>query len=338
VTVVSDFRYDAASASLQEVNERPIEPLISVALCTYNGARYLREQLDSLLAQTHRNIEIVAVDDCSTDGTLSVLQEYQRRDARVRAIANQTNLGFRNNFERAISLCAGDFVAPCDQDDVWLPQKLATLLGVIGDHPLAYCDSELIDEQGASLNIAMSDIFAMVSTDDPAVFAAGNCVSGHAMLFRRELFERACPVPGCFFHDWWLAAVAASMGGVVYCGSKLVKYRYHGSNVTDILGERTLRRFRGYRWKQMREFRERLEHLAALPGGSRAFIERLRDLWIKREDQWFSLTLAWFIFRNGSRLFALRKAGRHPTKYVLRYAPGLRLKRIANPHGYARSD
>jgi glycosyltransferase involved in cell wall biosynthesis len=318
------------------MNERPTDPLISIALCTYNGARYLREQLDSLLAQTHSNIEIVAVDDCSTDATFEILMEYHARDARVRVIANEVNLGFRKNFARAASLCVGDFIAPCDQDDVWLPDKLTTLLRAIGEHPLAYCDSELIDEQGASLGVAMSDIFAMVSTDDPAVFAAGNCVSGHALLCRRELVERAFPAPTCFFHDWWLAAVAASAGGVVYCERKLVRYRYHGTNVTDILGERTIRRHRGYRWKQLREFRERLEHLARLPGGSRAFIERLRDLWIAREEQWFSLTLACFIFRHGSRLFALRKSGRHPVRYVLRYAPGLRLKRIANPFGYAQ--
>jgi glycosyltransferase involved in cell wall biosynthesis len=320
------------------VQQHDNDKLVSIALCTYNGAKYLREQLDSLLAQTHTNLEIVAVDDCSTDATWSILKEYEQRDSRVRPVANPCNLGFRRNFERAISLCRGEFVAPCDQDDVWLPEKISSLLRAIGAHPLAYCDSALIDEQGFPLGVSMSDIVAMISTDDPAVFAAGNCVSGHAMLFRRELIARALPVPDCFFHDWWLAAVAASCGGIVYCPTALVRYRYHGSNVTDILGERPSRRFPGHRWTQIQNFRERLEHLAKLSEKSRDFLDRLRDLWIAREEQWFSMSLAWFISRNRSRIYALRKRRRHPAQYVFKFAPGLRLKRIANPVGYARPE
>jgi glycosyltransferase involved in cell wall biosynthesis len=311
------------------------EPLISIALCTYNGARHLRTQLDSLLAQTHRNLEIVAVDDCSDDDSFSILEEYRQRDPRVRALANEANLGFRRNFERAMSLCSGEFIAPSDQDDIWEPDKLSVLLGAIGEHPLAYCDSALIDEDGRALNAAMSDMLTMVSTDDPAAFADANCVSGHAMLFRRELLARALPAPPCFFHDWWIAAVAASAGGIVYCDRSLVLYRYHATNVTDVLGERTTRRQRGYRGKELREFRERLEYLAMLPGHSKAFLERLRDLWIAREQQWISLALACFMYRNGARLFVLRKAKHHSFRHILRYATGLRLKRIANPFGYA---
>ena len=117
--------------------------------------------------------------------------------------------------------------------------------------------------------------------------------------------------------------------------SQSALYRYHATNVTDVLGERTTRRQRGYRWKELREFRERLEYLAMLPGHSKAFLERLRDLWIAREQQWISLALACFMYRNGARLFALRKAKHHSFRHILRYATGLRLKRIANPFGYA---
>ena len=94
------------------------EPLISVALCTYNGERYLREQLNSLFSQTYSNMEIVAVDDASTDRTVDLLREYERRDARLRVVVNTRNIGFIRNFERAISLCNGVLIAPCDPDDV----------------------------------------------------------------------------------------------------------------------------------------------------------------------------------------------------------------------------
>jgi glycosyltransferase involved in cell wall biosynthesis len=313
------------------------EPLISIALCTYNGERYLRSQLDSLFAQTHRNIEIVAVDDCSSDNSFPILEEYRRRDARLRPYRNTENLGFRRNFERAVSLCAGEYIALSDQDDVWAPEKLTALVNIIGDHALAYCDSALIDEEGRDLNVAMSDMLTMVSTDDPAVFANANCVSGHASLFRRELIARALPAPACFFHDWWLAAVAASSGGVVYCDRKLVFYRYHRANITDVLCERTADRDPGYKWKELYDVGKRLEHLAALPGDSQAFLQRLRDLWTARERQWVSLSLAFFLYRHRRRIYALRWSKRPSLRHILRYAPGLRLKRLTNPSAYASS-
>lgn len=309
------------------------EPLVSVALCTYNGARYLREQLDSLLVQTCRDFEIIAVDDGSTDDTLHILQQYQQRDARLRVYTNPVNLGVRRNFERALSLCAGRFIAPCDQDDIWLPEKLQALLDTMGEHAAAYCDSEIIDEQGASVHKPMSSRCNMLSTDDPAVFAAANCVSGHAMLFRRELIARALPVPDCFYYDWWLAAVAACSGGVVYCDRKLVSYRFHESNVTNVLRARPSGRSQGRREARLRDFRLRLEYLAALPSGSRDFLQQLHTLWRSREDQWFSFALGFFMYRHWRRIFAVRKS-RWRLLPALKFVLGLRLKRITNPVMY----
>jgi glycosyltransferase involved in cell wall biosynthesis len=136
-------------------------PLISIALCTFNGAVHLREQVDSLLAQSYKELEIVAVDDCSTDATRAMLEDYQRRDPRLRVLVNPSNLGFKRNFAFAISQCRGEFIAPCDQDDVWDTAKLDELFATIGSNSLAYCDSELIDAQGRSLDKAMSDWWRM---------------------------------------------------------------------------------------------------------------------------------------------------------------------------------
>lgn len=314
------------------------KPLISIALCTFNGERYLREQLDSVLAQTYTDLEIVAVDDASTDETVAILREYEARDARVKVFVNATNIGLQKNFERAISLCAGSFIAPCDQDDIWLPEKLSTLLERIGTHALAYCDSEFIDENGHALDNGMSDNVTMVSSNDPVIFAVTNCVAGHAMLIRSEIAKRAVPIPDPFYYDWWLAAVAAAAGGIVYCDKRLVKYRLHTQNVTNYLRTQQPDRARGYRYAQLEQFRLRLEHLAALPGDNRKFIERLRDLWRAREDQFFSLRLAAFIFEHGPRIFALQRPKPPRLKHALRFAIGLRLKRISNPHVYARPE
>ena len=96
-------------------------PLISVALTTFNGERFLRPQLDSLLAQDYRHFELVVVDDGSQDSSYSILQEYAARDSRLRCFRNERNLGFLQNFTKAFSLCEGELIAPCDQDDLWLP-------------------------------------------------------------------------------------------------------------------------------------------------------------------------------------------------------------------------
>lgn len=334
VSDVAQWRRCSSDGSRTEnMSVPPADSLISVALCTYNGAQHLRQQLDSLLAQTYRPLEIVAVDDGSTDATRAILEEYRARDTRLRVFENPSNLGFRRNFERAMSLCTGEFIAPCDQDDVWLPEKLSTLRDAIAERALAYCDSELTDEQGRPLALAVSNRYEMVSTGDPAVFTMHNCIPGHAMLFRRTLLARALPLPDCFFHDWWLAAVAASCGGVIYCNRKLVRYRQHAHSVTDIAGRRPLSRkarTAANWWDKQREQSRRMEQLATLPGSHQQLVLRLRDLWLAREQEWISPALAAFMFRHGPRLYGVRKTSAHARLgYFLRFLPGLRLKRLA---------
>lgn len=218
------------------------EPLISVALCVHNGARFLQEQLDSVLAQRGVNIEVVALDDASSDTCPALLQEYAQRDARVRCFRNDTNLGASRSFERAMSLTRGAFIAPCDQDDLWEPDKLARLLTVLGDADLAYCDSAYIDENGVPTGTRVSDDIAMLSGHEPLTFLFANSVSGHAALLRRELFDAARPFPAEAFHDWWLALCAAASGGIVYVPEPLVRFRRHADTVSSLGRDRKGRR------------------------------------------------------------------------------------------------
>lgn len=317
------------------------EPLISVALCTYNGERYLAEQLDSLLAQSHRHFEIVAVDDGSTDGTPALLQDYARRDARLRVVLNPVNVGFRRNFSHAMSLCAGDFIAPCDQDDIWLPDKLQTLLEAIGTRSLVYCDSELIAADGRRLGIHISDRWAMQDVLDPAAFVLTNCISGHAMLFRRDLLAAAPPVPEAFFHDWWLAALAVSRGGIGYCRRVLVRYRQHDRNVTDVLRVRAERTQRpeGYGWKQFKNAGARMAALAALHDAHRDFFVAWHRLWERHATAWLSWRLAAFMVAHRRRIFALSK--RSALAHLRRAAGhvfGMRLRGWLRRTKYAHPD
>jgi glycosyltransferase involved in cell wall biosynthesis len=231
-------------------------PRVSVALCAFNGERWLAEQLDSVLAQDGVEVDVVAMDDASTDGTFAILQAYAAKDPRVRVYRHEENLGHLRSFEQCMDLCEAPLIAPCDQDDVWEPTKLATLAAAIGEADLAYCDSLYVDADGRSLGRRLSgDRTVMHAGRDPLRFAFENTVSGHALLVRKSVVERAHPFPVGFFHDWWLAMQAAGGAGVVYVDKPLVRFRRHASASSsmgkDAKGdERTVRkpRSRNKRW------------------------------------------------------------------------------------------
>lgn len=105
-------------------------------MTTYNGVKYLREQIESILSQTYKDFELIICDDCSKDSTVSILKKYQNKDSRVKYFINESNLGFKKNFEKAISLCSGEYVAFSDQDDIWLPEKLEESITHIGNNNL----------------------------------------------------------------------------------------------------------------------------------------------------------------------------------------------------------
>ena len=107
--------------------------MISIAMATYNGEKYLAEQLDSILAQTVQDFELIVCDDCSSDSTAEILSRYAEKDSRIKIFVNEKNLGFVKNFEKAVSLCSGEYIALSDQDDVWFAGHLEILLRNIKD-------------------------------------------------------------------------------------------------------------------------------------------------------------------------------------------------------------
>ena len=210
-------------------------PRVSVALCVYNGERWLPAQLDSLLAQQDVELEIIVVDDCSTDHSREILRWYARRDPRIQLHENTANLGHLRSFEKCMALCTSPLIAPCDQDDIWHPRKLAILAHAIGDADMAYCDSAYIDEAGRPLNRCISDDLGFMHEGRDALrYAFQNTVSGHAMLVRRRVFDKAPPFPGKLYHDWWLALCAASGDGVAYVDLPLVQFRRHGDAASPL--------------------------------------------------------------------------------------------------------
>ena len=211
---------------------------VSVVLGTYNGETYLREQLDSIFAQTWFPQEIIAIDDGSSDGTVRILQEYAARTDRMKVIVNEQNLGFIRNFEKGCTLAKGRWIALCDQDDYWMPDKIEKMVEAIGNHEMVYCDSLLCDENLQPLGKRISDLVHYQSFDDPRQLCVFSRMYGHATLITRWLFERSRPFLKEVPHDGWLAYHATLYGGVLYLPEALVKYRQHAGNVFGVVGRK----------------------------------------------------------------------------------------------------
>ena len=215
----------------------PGTPLVSIILATYNGATYLKEQLDSIFAQTYPNIEVVAVDDGSTDETVGILRAYAaRRPENMKVFVNASNLGFIRNFDKGCSLCSGELIALCDQDDYWYPEKIAKKVAALGDHALIYCNSRLCDEHLQPIGRNISDLVPFQSFYDPLQLSVICRMYGHAILFTRKLFTTAHPFLEVIPPDWWLPYLATYQGGAKYLPEILVDYRQHASNVTGVIG------------------------------------------------------------------------------------------------------
>lgn len=209
-------------------------PTVSVTLACYNGERFLSQQLDSVLNQTHKQLEIVVIDDASSDGTKRILQDYCKKDSRIRLYENEHNLGYNKTFEKCMLLSIGEYIAPCDQDDVWQHDKIETLLNTLSSNDLIYSDSELIDTTGELLNKRLSDRKEMNGFDDCLTYIIGGSAPGHGMLFRRQVFQRCLPFPENIPFDYWLGYVATLTRPIIYFDQVLVQYRQHDSNLFGV--------------------------------------------------------------------------------------------------------
>ena len=205
-------------------------PTVAVVVATYNGATYLLQQLESIIHQTHKPSQIIIIDDASSDDTIHIAHAFAAAHPEVIVVQNETRLGYIKNFEKGMLLVNANYVALSDQDDIWVPHKLEKLLASIGDQMLAYSDSELIDSHGHLLHKKMSSIKNQLAYHTPIMYAIGAWAPGHAMLFKKELIDKAVPFPTLVTHDFWLGFVATCYSKVVYVNEPLVHYRQHTQN------------------------------------------------------------------------------------------------------------
>jgi glycosyltransferase involved in cell wall biosynthesis len=220
------------------------EPRISIAMATYNGARFIREQLDSLARQTLLPCELVVSDDGSTDATLEIVQDFAREvPFPVRSYRNPARLGYADNFLKAAGLCEGEFVAFCDQDDVWLPSKLAAHAHQFlnSEILLCFCNAHVVD---SSLNPLGREVhfFSKDRVYAPVCFPPFKAVYGFTIAFRKEALVILKQHPRCHeflshpenpkpaSHDNWIVFLAGSFGHISEISAPHALYRQHLAN------------------------------------------------------------------------------------------------------------
>ncbi len=306
-------------------------PLISIALCTYNGAKYLSEQLDSLLNQTYPNLELVIQDDCSTDTTWDILKQYEAHHPHIKLFRNNSNLGFQKNFESILGKCIGDWIAISDQDDIWLPEKIETLYRLSKGNILVYHDSELVDENGTSLNKNVSDKFNFISGKNPNAFLFFNCVSGHSMMFSNKLINLIFPFPTNGYYDHWIAFVGSHCGSIAFSERQLVKYRQHQSNVTDMFGLKTkvykLTHAKNRMWRENRwlESCATFEKLNGISGKAHKLYKKGKN----RNSNYLNIEFALSIWKDRQSLLPIiHKSDTGKFFFALRHIWGMKSKSL----------
>lgn len=223
-------------------------PRAGVAMCVYNGARFLREQLESIAAQTERPHRVVVVDDGSTDGSWEILQQWA--DEAPFAVAvhrNQAKLGVVGNFEKATRLLLDDVdvVFFSDQDDAWHPDKLATFVDAFAADPslgLVHCDADLVDGAGRPMGQTLLQALLLTAGEREDIasgrpyrsYARRNLVTGAACACRSDILRKALPFPQDWVHDDWIAINAVLLARVLLLDRPWMVYRLHGANTVGL--------------------------------------------------------------------------------------------------------
>lgn len=210
----------------------PDSPLtVSVIMCTYNGSKFLHEQIDSILTQTYPIYEFIIQDDCSTDSTWDILQQYASQHPFIKIFRNKTNKGFNHNFQTAISRAQGQFIAIADQDDIWYPNKISKQIDFIGNHDICisyyHNDKIYVENKLKKLNKPSFNLEYLTFYDS---------TPGHSMLLRTT-FAKSCfeKWDGHIIYDWWLSINAHLYNGIVCVPESLNWHRPHQGSAIEKL-------------------------------------------------------------------------------------------------------
>lgn len=240
---------------------------ISVAMCTYNGAKFVGEQMESIAKQTRLPAELIVIDDRSTDATVEIVREFARTAPfAVQIHVNEQNVGasskgITKNFEAAVALCGGEFIVPCDQDDIWVAEKLARMAGVLEQTPGmdgVFSDAQLVTEAGVHKGVLLSQTTGLNGAEQARI-ARGDAlplvlsmtkVYGSSLIFHSRL-KQYLPVPPHWWFDAWMGTMAAVHGGLRFLPEELYLYRIHPNQSVSASVQTTAKRMQ--RWRSSAE-------------------------------------------------------------------------------------
>ena len=213
--------------------------MVSVCMTTYNGERFLKNQLDSILCQLSDNDELIIGDDASTDQTVNIIKSYN--DHRIKLIENSYTIGVNANMENIILKSKGQVILLSDQDDVWHTKKVEVYKKELEKYDFISSDSSIIDQNN---NEIIPSFFTLVHARPGLMHNLyKNCYMGHSLGFKRHMIKSFLPIPSNVpMYDWWFGLVAEKAGTIKLIEKKLQQYRRHNNNqsTTSRSSSRTL--------------------------------------------------------------------------------------------------
>ena len=212
---------------------------IDILMATYNGEKYLKEQIESILNQTYSNFRLIVSDDCSTDNTRMILEEYQEKDNRIEIYYQDKNLGYIKNFEFLLNKVENNFYMLSDQDDIWISNKIEKSMKTLKQEnaDLVFCDLMLINQNGERISDSFwkeKKFYNKIKKDKSRKgLRLNNYITGCTILSKKEFLKYILPIPKgtkYLIHDYWIAIILSLKGKITYIEEPLVKYRQHQDN------------------------------------------------------------------------------------------------------------
>jgi len=212
---------------------------VDILLATYNGDKYLKEQIDSILSQTYTDFRLLISDDVSTDKTRKIIKEYVKKDKRIKAFLQKQNLGVTGNFEFLLKKVKSEYFMFSDQDDIWNLNKVEKSLNKIEKTKsnLVFSDLRVVDKD---LNVIYESYWELKGFEKKIKkhcnfkgLYLNNFITGSTIISRKELIEEILPLPKTtkyILHDYWVALIASQHGKIDYIDKSLIKYRQHKDN------------------------------------------------------------------------------------------------------------
>lgn len=280
------------------------QPTVTVVMCTYNGSKFIDEQIESIIVQDYSNIELIISDDASTDDTWQKLKSWQQKNYRIKIYQNEYNLGYNKNFEKTILIATGELIAIADQDDIWMPGKISKLVNTFHDKKIMLVHSRSVRLENGRLRFKSASLHHHFKGNDARKLFMFNQVNGHDMMFKKELVAKALPIPDGMMYDWWIAVMATCYGEIASVNEYLVHHRIHHDN--NFFNDKNRAKKKQL---DLQDVLEKFSTIDALNNKSRSFLTELITV-VKSHNQkekGFDKRLFSFLFKNGKIIFGHKR-------------------------------